>query len=86
VQPISSFCDSIGPLAKTAVDLALLLGVMMGRDFGHCLSKNFEGQRVVVVDQTKWTSKAVHYVKEFEQQQVRVSGTYKAPRLKYVGI
>lgn len=52
---ISSFFDSHGRMAKTALDLADMTSVPMGgKDFGRCLRGSWKGLSIEVVDPAVW--------------------------------
>ncbi|KAL2064595.1 hypothetical protein VTL71DRAFT_3732 [Oculimacula yallundae] len=53
-SPQSPLTDSLGGMAKTANDLALLIGAMTENDYSSFLTKTWAGQRVAFVDPRVW--------------------------------
>ena len=51
-----SYCDSVGPMAKSPEDIALIMDVPIpGRDFTN-LTKSWEGLKIGFLDQKTWAS------------------------------
>jgi amidase len=53
-SPYSPFSDSLGPLAKSPRDIALLFGVLSQKDYTGSLTSSWGRQRVSFVDPDKW--------------------------------
>lgn len=54
VQPITPSMDSIGGMAKSAEDLANLMGVLQGKAYRASLTKSWKGLRLGFVDPSRW--------------------------------
>lgn len=55
LMPFSSFSDSLGPMAKSAKDIANLLTIMdNGTDYTQFLSAKWEGLRIGFLDPEAW--------------------------------
>ncbi|KAJ5622151.1 hypothetical protein N7528_005383 [Penicillium herquei] len=53
-SPWSSFTDSIGGMARTPADIAILMSILTKTDFSSSLTESWEGQRVGFVDPQFW--------------------------------
>ena len=71
--PTSRAFDSHGGMAKTPVDLAKIMGLLMTKDFDSSLSSSWKGIGVGFVDPTRWqpASFVVEDNEEFRDQAVR---------------
>ncbi|OBT62904.1 hypothetical protein VE03_07904 [Pseudogymnoascus sp. 23342-1-I1] len=71
VLGMSPFSDTVGPIGKTAEDVAVLAGIMQARDFSKDLVKSWEGFKVAFVKQTEWVSGSCFYVEKLAEKQER---------------
>ena len=55
--PYIATADTVGPMGKSAEDMALLLSVLLnGTDFTQHLTKSFKGLRIGFLDPVVWAS------------------------------
>ncbi len=71
--PTSRVFDSHGGMAKTPNDLAMIMGLLMNKDFESSLRSSWEGIRIGFVDPMLWqpASFVVEDNKGFRNQAVR---------------
>ncbi|KAN0114723.1 Amidase signature domain containing protein [Hyaloscypha variabilis] len=53
-SPQSPITDSLGGMAKTSKDLALLIGAMMEQDYSSFLTRSWKNQKIAFVDPNLW--------------------------------
>ena len=72
-SPASPFTDSLGAMAKSAGDLALLTAVLMDQDYSSFLTGSWHGHRIAAVDPKVWNLHPMvcEYVEAVKQQQDR---------------
>ncbi|TVY78524.1 putative amidase [Lachnellula suecica] len=70
-SPTSPFTDSLGGMAKSAGDLALLATVLTEQDYSSFLTGSWHGQRIAAVDPKLWNLHPVvcEYVESVKLQQ-----------------
>lgn len=70
-SPVSPFTDSLGVMAKTSSDLALLTAVLMDQDYSSFLTRSWHGQKIAAVDPKLWNLNPVvcEYVESVKLQQ-----------------
>lgn len=57
VLPYTSFTDSLGPIAKSSEDIALMMNIMIkGKDFTKNLTKSWDSLRIGLLDPRAWAS------------------------------
>ena len=71
--PTSRAFDSHGGMAKTPDDLAMIMGILMNKNFDSSLSSSWRGIRLGFVDPTLWqpASFVVEDNEDFRAQAVR---------------
>lgn len=55
-SPTSPISDSLGPMARSATDLATLLGILAQKDYEASLTRTWKDQKVAFVDPYLWTA------------------------------
>lgn len=70
-SPTSPFTDSLGGMAKSAEDLAMLTGMLLEQDFSSSMTKSWHGLRIAAVDPKVWNlgPGVCEYVETVKQKQ-----------------